>query len=487
MSQPQSVLDRRSVLRAIGAGAAAGMLGSRSLDVLASPLATQPAGRKKNVLFIAVDDLRPQLNCYGHTQMVTPHLDALAARGTLFERAYCNVPVCGASRASLLTGVRPTRNRFKNYATMADKDLPGVQSLPDFYKARGYQTVSLGKVYHHASDDADGWTQKPWVPPNEGPGWRDYKLEASREQARVGRRKAGPSTEAPDVADNAYQDGKLADRAIAQLNRLKDEPFFLATGFFKPHLPFAAPRRYWDLYQRDDIDLADNPFKPKDCPELALHNWGELRVYSDIPRKGPMPDDKARELIHGYYACVSYIDAQIGRMVATLDKLGLADDTVIVLWGDHGWNLGEHGLWCKHCNFETSLHSPLLFAGAGVPAGGRVSALSEFIDIYPTLAELSGHKPPEHLHGTSLVPLLRDPKAPGKQAVFSRYGVGDSVKTDTHRYTLFVKGDVTEEMLYDHRTDLAETTNIAAEHPKLCKQMRAMLEENANVAKELAS
>ena len=444
---------RRNFLRTIGLGAATlGM--QRSLFA---------AGRKKpNVLFLAVDDLRPQLGCYGHKQMISPNIDKLASDGVTFLRSYCQVPVCGASRASLLTGTRPTPDRFLGYDTWAEKDLPGALSIAEHFKNNGYHTLSNGKIFHHRTDCRASWSEEPWRPKGT---WRNYLLEESRKLAAENPRGGGPAYEAADVADNAYFDGMIADKGISDLRRLKrmDKPFFLALGYLKPHLPFNAPKKYWDMYKREEIDLADNPFRPKGAPDAALHNWGELRAYAGIPPKGPLSDEQARTLIHGYYACVSYTDAQIGRVLAELDVLGLRDNTIVILWGDHGWNLGEHGLWCKHCNFETSLHSPLIIKGPGIGGGKKCNALTEYLDIYPSLCELSDLPIPEHVQGKSFVPLLQNPNLPWKKAVFSRYFRGDSVKTDRYRYTQWhdKNGKVYARMLYDHHVDPVENVNIA--------------------------
>ncbi len=274
----------------------------------------------------------------------------------------------------------------------------------------------------------------------------------------------------------------IADKGISDLRRLKqtDRPFFLALGFLKPHLPFNAPRKYWDLYKREEIDLADNPFRPKGAPDAALHNWGELRAYEGIPKKGPLPESIARTMVHGYYACVSYTDAQIGRVLAELDRLGLRDNTIVVLWGDHGWNLGEHGLWCKHCNFETSLHSPLIVRAPGVKAGTRTDALTEYLDIYPSLCGLCELPLPVHLQGRSFVPLMKNPNLPWKKMVFSRFYDGDSVKTDRYRYTEWRRkdGEVYAQMLYDHHIDPFENVNISerSENKELVEKLSKMLE-----------
>ena len=399
-------------------------------------------------------------------------MDRLAAEGTLFEKAFCSVPVCGASRASLLTGVRPNRERFLNHMTWADHDLPGHLSLPRHFQQNGYYTVSLGKVYHHGQDDVSSWNEKRSV----GGDWKGhqaYTTEASFEQM-IPTPKAnnkwegrGPAWEVGEGDDSAYPDGKLADLAIKTLRQLaaREQPFFLATGFFKPHLPFNAPRKYWDLYQRDSLKLATNPEPPLEGPVAALHNSGELRRgYTGVPSSKPLPDDYALSLIHGYYACVSYVDAQIGRVMAELEALGLRDNTLVVLWGDHGWNLGEHTLWCKHSNFETSLRAPLIISGAGVNKGIELSQLVEFVDIYPTLADLCGLEVPPHCEGESLVPLLEEPSIEWKEAVFMRWLNGDTIRTQRYAYTEWKKsdqGEVYARMLYDLEADPQENINVA--------------------------
>lgn len=449
---------------------------------------------KPNILFIAVDDLRPQLGCYGHRQMISPHIDSLAADGTLFTRAYCQVPVCGASRASLMTGMRPTGQRFLGYNTWAQEDLPGALSMAAYFKDNGYVAVSNGKIFHHSKDLQDGWSEKPWRPKTAGGSWHDYLLPQSvaarREKMRTSKRghPGGPPFEMADVPDGAYADGKVVEKGIADLRRLKasGKPFFLALGFLKPHLPFNAPKKYWDLYRREKINLADNPFKPAGAPDSAIHNWGELRAYAGIPARGPLSDDLARTLVHGYYACVSYMDSQVGRVLAELDRLELRDNTVVILWGDHGWNLGEHGLWCKHSNFNTSLQAPLILRAPGYHAGNICRSLVEFVDIFPTLCELTAITVPGHLHGKSLVPLLRDPALPWKKAVFSRYFAADSVRTDRYLYTEWrgKTGVRYARMLYDHWEDPHEDKNIAElnEHESLVWRLSKMIEANRKVS-----
>jgi len=453
----------------------------------AFPTVLRGKSKRPNVLFIPVDDLRPQLGCYGRKEIVSPNIDRLASEGVVFERAYCNVPVCGASRASLMKGVRPTPTRFRTYDTRADKDLPHATSLPLHFRNHGYTTVSNSKVYHHRNDDIKAWSERPWGPRGKWyGGWCAYRNEESQriidELKQSGKKNArGPAFESADVPDETCPDGMTAVRAISDLRRLKaaDKPFFLATGFLKPHLPFNAPKRYWDLYDRDRIDLADNPFRPKDAPNAAIHNWGEMRAYAGIPPKGPVSKDLERSLVHGYYACVSYTDAQVGKIMRELDRLGLRDNTIVCLWGDHGWNLNEHGLWCKHSNFNTSLQAPIIVSAPGVRGGGRTRALAEFVDIYPSLCELTGLPLPDHLEGTSFVPLLEDTSRPWKRAIFSRYMNGDSVRTDRHLYTEWhnKRGQFYGRMLYDHQTDPKENVNVSErpENAALVRRLSALL------------
>lgn len=451
------------------------------------------AGRP-NVLFLAVDDLRPQLGCYGHPQMVTPRLDALAASGTRFARAYCMIPVCGASRASVMTGLRPKANRFRSWDDWAERDAPQAVPLHTHFTQHGYQAISLGKVFHHNLDHADGWSETPWRPEGSVSYCDCYLLPASLEIERRHREAAprgpnarhrGPAYEAAEVADEAYSDGLVVQRAMVEMRRLADQeaPFFLAVGFIRPHLPFLAPTRYWDLYDFDQIRLPDNYHPPKDCPPEALHGWGELRAYAGIPQRGPLPDETARRLIHGYYACVSYVDALIGQLLDELEALGVEDNTIVILWGDHGWQLGEHGLWCKHSCFETSMHSPLIVRAPGLPAAVQVQELVEFIDIYPSLCELAGLPLPEHLDGASFVGWMRGEERSAATEALGRYGQGETLRTNRYRYTEYLdtNGKPRARMLYDHQNDPHETVNIA-EHPehrelvqRLSERLRARL------------
>jgi len=445
---------------------------------------------RPNVLFIAVDDLRPQLGCYGQRQIHSPNIDRLAASGVVFERAYCMVPTCGASRASLMTGIRPARNRFVNYLTWAEKDAPGITTLNTHFKEHGYYTISNGKVFHHPGDNAAGWSEPAWRPQ----GVPTYRLPenqalASRRAKQRGSRGRGPAYESADVADDAYRDGVLAEKAVADLRRLRGigKPFFLAVGFFKPHLPFIAPKKYWDLYDHDEIHLPDNYYPPKDVPKEAIHNFGELRAYAGVPPKGPVSDEMARNLIHGYYACVSYTDAQIGKLLDELDRLDLAENTIVVLWGDHGWNLGEHTLWCKHCCFETSMHVPLIVRAPGIRGGRRTDGLTEFIDIYPSLCELAGLSLPDHLQGKSFVPLLKNPDLGWKTAAIGRYRNGDTIRSDRFRFTEYTDGQgrFVSRMLYEHANDPGENVNIS-ERPENRATVQRLAEDlHSGMGKDL--
>lgn len=461
----------------------------------------QAKSQKTNVLFIAVDDLRLQANLFGQDQMVTPNLDRLGNNGVVFDRAYCSVPVCGASRASLLSGVRPSSTRFVNYFTRKDTDFPDRPSLPMYFKNNGYTTVANGKIYHHFDDDTLAWDQQPYIPQT-GIGFQNYISEKSLavveknraiQRAKLKELEAnftdvadrlikGPAWECMDVEDNAYPDGMLADKSINDLRKFakSEEPFFLAVGFWKPHLPFNAPKKYWDLYDEEDIVLADNPYKPNNAPDAAMHPWGELRgMYDGIPQVGNVPDHIARKLIHGYQACVSYTDAQIGKLLDELERLGLAENTVVVLFGDHGWHLGEHTLWCKHCNFDRVMNAPLIVNAPGLEKGKKTSSITEFIDIYPSLCELCNLPVPEHLDGISFVPVLKNPETKVKEAAFVKYHAGETVITDRYNYTEFVdgKGNVKSNMLYDLKTDPKENQNISQkdENKELVESLHNLL------------
>lgn len=429
-----------------------------------------------NILFIAVDDLRPELSCYGSEYAISPNIDRLADMGTLFERAYVQVPVCGASRASLMSGMYPTSERFLWYGTRFDKPTvsrhnsntrctgaPNVPDIPSWFKQMGYKTHSMGKIYHHTNDNEAAWDVIDRVSY-----FRAYALPENKS--------TNPPYESADVSDDAYPTGVMTRKIIGQINEAKasDKPFFLGAGFAKPHLPFVAPSKYWDLYDADAIEFPHNyTFAPENVPSSAgIHEraWGELRSYGGVPKKGPVSDDMAKKLIHGYLACVSYTDAMIGQLIDELERLEMLDDTIIILWGDHGYQLGDHTLWCKHTLLETSMHAPLIVSAPGFAPGQRVSSLAEMVDIYPTLCELAGIELPNHLQGKSLVPVMEDPKQTHKKAIFGRYHGGETVRTDRFQYSEWDNGD---RMLYDHKVDPSEDKNVI-DDPKYSKVAEAM-------------
>ena len=466
------------------------------------------AGSRPNVLFIAVDDLRPELGVYGDAHIHSPNIDRLAEGGTLFRRAYVQQAVCSPSRTSLMTGLRPDSTRVYDLVTHFRETVPEVVTLPQHFGRHGYRTAYWGKIYHGGLIDTLSWNDGgDRLEPEHN--WRGYVLEENQLIAAENRGR-GPAYERVETPDGAYPDGQIASHAIASLRRYAeaDEPFFLAVGFYKPHLPFNAPERYWALYDSSEITLPDVQAPPEGAPELALTNWGELRNYHGIPKEDPVSDSLARLLIHGYYATVSYTDAQVGRVLDELDRLGLAENTVVVLWGDHGWKLGEYGDWCKHTNFELDTRAPLMVRAPAMPAGQATDALVEFVDVYPTLAELAGLPLPEHLQGTSFAPLLEEPGRPWKGAAFSQHPrrfpamrppqpedweslvMGYSVRTGRWRYTRWQRGpqeaptSVLARELYDHRGGPVVTANLVGrpEHAALADSLDAVLSAGPEAA-----
>ncbi|WP_414663015.1 sulfatase [Horticoccus sp. 23ND18S-11] len=465
----------------------------RLLLLLIAPLTHLTAADRPNVLFIAVDDLRPEFGAYGASYIKSPNLDRIAKAGITFNRAYCQQAVCSPTRSSLMTGTRPDTTKVWDLETHFRVALPNVVTLGQHFKNNGYFVQGMGKIYHGSFDDAPTWSV-PWQTPRAQayglpenlalnqrqnavvePDGKAKKKGGKKGKQATPRNSRGPAFEGADVPDETFQDGKVAALAVSTLREIsrKQEPFFLAVGFVKPHLPFVAPKKYWDLYDPAKIQLAPNKFRPKDAPEYAIQAGGEMRAYHGIPDTS-IPDDLARQLKHGYYAAISYMDAQVGRVLDELDRLGLREKTIIVLWGDHGWKLGEHDAWCKHTNSENDTNAPLLLSVPGMKhAGTRTNALVEFVDIYPTLSELAGLALPSHLEGRSFKPVLENPTRAWKPAAFSQYprGVngrqlmGYSMRTERHRFTVWVerndhaKVDAIE--LYDHQVDPQENTNIA--------------------------
>ena len=475
---------------------------SISTILLACLAATSTVAAPPNVLFIVVDDLRPELGCYGKP-VHSPHIDQLAREGVLFERAYVQCALCMPSRVSVFTGRRPDTTGVVDFSVRFRDVLGDVVTLPQHFKNNGYHAAAFGKVFHR--DDVASWSEPLWQS-NRQRYHTDFGKQVLTWMSEDHRRltyvwdlgdgitktksPGGLPWEAADVPDTKLRDGHIADAAIAKMRELKNRPFFLAVGFHKPHLPFIAPKKYFDIYDRSKIDLAANPFPPRDAPKFATYNWNDLRHYYGIPDVGPVLDEQARDLKHAYYACVSFVDAQVGRLLNSLDTLGLTKNTIVVLWGDHGWQLGEHGMWDKHSNFETSTHAPLIVRVPEVKAA-RTSALVEFVDIFPTLCELCGLSLDHGLEGRSFVPLLSNPDRQWKSAAFSQYrrvipgygkvarGMGYSMRTDRYRFTEWtVAGtDFHADELYDHRLDPNENINLAvlSEHQQLLNRLRKKL------------
>lgn len=474
------------------------------LALSAATVYAQTATSRPNVLFIAVDDLKPLLGCYDDAVAKTPHMDRLAARGTTFLNAHCQQAVCGPSRASLLTGKRPDQIRVWDLKTKIRPINPGVVMLPEHFKAQGYETAALGKIYDPrsvdgpAKHDTASWTipyQPSWqmkYDPTHGKPVTHYQsprvkdlagsMDAGRYDEIMAHLKANDAAlavESEDVPDNAYDDGAMTDRALEMLRDFSDagKPFFLAVGFKKPHLPFVAPKKYWDLYDRAAFSLAAYDKLPSGSPAYAGHNSEELRNgYSGIPSSGPFAPELQRELIHGYYACVSYVDAQVGRLLDEVAALGLAENTIIVLWGDHGWHLGDHGLWCKHSNYEQATRVPLIMAAPGGSRITQTGAPVEFVDIYPTLCELAGIPAPDGLAGASLAPVISGKAAGVKDFAISQYPrqkfMGYALRTLTHRLVAWIPktedSDIARDLsaaasfeLFDYEKDPLEKTNLA--------------------------
>ena len=455
---------------------------------------TSSAERRPNVLVFLVDDLRPELGAYGHEDMVTPSIDRLAATGLTFKRAYVHQAVCSPSRISMLTGLRPDSTGAYNYYTELRNVLPDAVTLPGHFREHGYTTVGVrGKIFHNVEDGKGTWSRLIQADAEtHGRGYlTEAAIAASKEHGQ------GPAFEAAAVPDTAYGDGTVATRAVEQLHQLtgEEQPFFLAVGFEKPHLPFSVPQKYWDLYPRNETQLPANYFPPEDAPQWALTNYGELRNYAGIPASGPVPRGTALSLIRGYRASVSYMDAQVGRVLDALRETGLRDNTIVVLWGDHGFKIGEHRSWSKHTNFEIDTHIPLIARTPDMAAVGEATdALVETVDVYPSLADLAGLPAPPQHQGHSFAPLLEDPDRPWKEAVFGQYrrggpdGVlGRTVRTDRYRYVEWVdlsSGAVRARELYDHRHDPWENVNIAdrAPYASVVDSLSAVLREGWRAA-----
>ncbi len=460
-----------------------------ALGLIAASHAAPP-----NVLFIAVDDMRCDLGCYGASQVRSPNIDRLAGTSVLFTRAYCQQAVCNASRASIMTGLRPDTIHVWDLVTDFRTHLPDAVTLPQHFRKHGYHASAFGKIYHNTMPDDVSWDE-PTFYPKDYAGYSDEsqdrlakfkaKLKSEGVSAEAVARRRGPATEVQWAGDEDTLDGGILAAGIKKLREYASvqQPFFLAVGFIRPHLPFITPKKYWDLYDRAAIPLAPNAWMPRGAPAVAfgdrsMGGFYELQVYMDYadapsPFFSPLSEAQQRELKHGYYASVSFIDAQVGKLLDTLSGLGLDRNTIVVFWSDHGWKLGEHGGWCKQTNYEIDTRVPFMIRMPGAKGNGRTcDALVEYTDVYPTLCELAGLPLPPQLEGRSLAPLLSDPDTQVHDAAFSQFErthegkryMGYAMRTDRYRYVEWLeceKGAIASRELYDHTGDPDENENVA--------------------------
>lgn len=424
--------------------------------------------KQPNIVFIICDDLRPELGCYGQRYIHSPHIDRWAKGGVVFERAYCNIAVSGASRASLLTGYRPTRDTFEAWDCRTDKDAPHAITLPQHFQSNGYTTISNGKVFHHQNETAQQYWHDILSPVPHTP--MDYhspeNLLLMEQLAQTKKGKRGFFYEHGDFPEKEYIDYQIAEKSVKDLEKLSrgGKPFLLAIGFIRPHLPFNTPQTYWDLYYESQIRIPANyhPDEQSLIPRRALTSWGELRAYSGIPAQGALDEATAKQMLHGYYASVSFVDRQVGRVLEALRRLKLDKNTTVVLIGDHGWNLGEHGTWCKHSVMNTSLHSTLIIKSPHVRKPYHSKEIVEFVDLYPTLCDAAGIPHPAGVEGESLLPLLQSSQNKSKGYAVWRWEKGFTYIENQHFYTEWSdkQGEVVERMLFDHATDPDENRNI---------------------------
>jgi iduronate 2-sulfatase len=435
--------------------------------LLALTLISCQQEKKPNIFLIYVDDLRPELGAYGNDFVKSPRIDALSRDALVFNKAYATIPVCGASRASMLSGIMPNRNRFVGYMGNAQKEVPEAITLPMHLKNSGYRTLSLGKVFHTKSDNELAWSEKPYRGPSKT--GKDYVTKSNIDISEENPRNRASHYEMADTTDEAYLDGKLALKAIGELNTSLqiDSSLFLAVGFWKPHLPFTPPKKYWDLYDPATLPYPTNYFVPENAPDQSIHNFGELRSYTDIP-DGTEPLDSALvlKLIHGYYASISYVDQQIGKFIHELKDQGIYDESVIILVGDHGWFLGEHTMWSKHANYKDALRTTLMIKFPKSTRKGYTDLPVGLVEIYPTLMEMVGLTIPEHVQSESFLALLDGSlEAFDQKEVYCRFEDGETLIKGKYAYTEYYndEGEKYASMLYDHEMDAAENNNIVDE------------------------
>jgi iduronate 2-sulfatase len=469
-----------------------------------APAASAP--ERPHVLLILVDDLRPTFGAYGADWVHSPNLDRLASRGIRFDAAYCNQAVCAPSRNNLLTGSRSTSLGVYGLGTFFRKAVPDAVTLPQHFMQHGYRAEGIGKVFHigHGNiNDEASWSVPfhpdkviDYVLPESTQGGQLTREEAFFSNQRLGENRAlprGAAWERAAVDDHAYADGRIADEGIRRLRAAAErkEPLFLALGFTKPHLPFCAPEKYWELYDPATMELAKNTRPPEGAPPYAAKGpLGEIDQYFPVPTAPPIPDEMARTLIQGYYASLSYMDAQLGRVLDELDRLDLADNTLIVLWGDHGWHFGHHGSWTKHTNYEQDNRIPLLIVAPGITRpGSSTQAFAETVDIYPTLAALAGLPPPpgpQPIDGLSLVPILKDPSASIRDHAYHAFDrgrrIGRAIRTERYRMVEWkpagAPANQAEYELYDYQEDPLETRNLAATQPDTLATLQAILAQH---------
>jgi iduronate 2-sulfatase len=449
---------------------------------------------RPNVLLICIDDLKPILGCYGDSKALTPHIDRLAQRGLVFESAYCNQAVCSPSRNALLTGLRPQTLGIYDLGTNFRQAMPNAVTLPQQFQNAGYRTQAMGKIFHvgHGNqEDAASWSEPHWRP--KAGQYQLAESQANKRESKNGPR--GTATESADVSDDAYGDGQIADEAAQRIRKAagSDEPFFIAVGFLKPHLPFVAPKKYWDLYDPATLPMPQVTSPPKDSPSYAPQFGGELRQYSDMPAQGPISPEDTRRLIHGYYAATSYTDAQIGKVLKSLEESGVRNHTIVVLWGDHGWHLGDHGMWCKHTNYEQAARIPVIVSAPGMAAGQNTRALIESVDIYPTLCELAGIPKPEGLDGRSFTSVLKSPQEKARDSVIHVYPrggrMGRAIRTDRYRMVEWKEPgasvETAEYELYDYETDPLETENVAGQQPEVLANLKEILAAHPEAKRQI--
>ena len=459
------------------------------------------SAQKTNVLFIPVDDLKPMLGAYGDPLVKTPNIDRLAKSGTVFLNTSCQQAICGPARASLLTGMYPDYTQVWDLRTKMRDINSDILTIPQYFKNQGYITAGVGKTFDNRcvdngqDMDKPSWSipylkvnSKKYANPEVNSAWekaeklvagQKFKVNYMRAKAisNLGGPMCRPSNESMEVPDDTYADGANAIAAVRMLERLSkaEAPFFLSVGFSKPHLPFVAPKKYWDLYSKEDIALAAFPNRAKNSPDIAYkgNSLGEISSYSDIPEQGPLSNEKQKELIHGYMAATSYMDAQVGLLLDKLEALGLQDNTVVILWGDHGFHLGDHGLWTKHTNFEQAVRSPLIISSPQGFSANKNNTPTEFVDIFPTLCELTNLDIPARLPGKSLVPLMEDPNISLRFAALSQYPrggrrMGYTLRSERFRYVKWLQmnykngertGRLIATELYDYENDPLETVN----------------------------